>query len=144
MLDSLFHIPHEIAGIPVFGPGWALGLWVLFSIGLLVRLVRSQGWNQDTLSYFPLLLMVGAIVWLVLPAIEERDSSGNPIGLPIRGFGTMVMTGALLGIALAARRARQMGVNPEQITTLSLISVFAGAAGARVFYIIQFWHEIRR
>ena len=106
MLQTLFHIPREIAGFPVFGFGLALGVWVLFGLVLLARLVRRQGLNADTWSYVPLLALVAAaIIWL-LPAICDAE------GLPIRGYGVMLLLGIMAATGLLAWRARRVGLDP--------------------------------
>ncbi|MCP3694446.1 MAG: diacylglyceryl transferase, partial [Planctomycetaceae bacterium] len=53
MKQTLLTIPHEILGIPVFGAGWLLMIWLLWGAGTVTWLGRRQGWNRDTLSYLP-------------------------------------------------------------------------------------------
>ena len=111
MLDTLFYIPHEVAGLPLFGLGWALIVWGVFSVGLLVWLVRRQGWNDDTRSYLPLIAMV-AVAFYFLPAVEAVDpETGRRLGLPIRGFGMSLMVSIVLGVVLAMHQARRMSGN---------------------------------
>ncbi|HYW79063.1 MAG TPA: hypothetical protein VE890_05770, partial [Thermoguttaceae bacterium] len=77
MLQTLFFIPTEIAGIPVFGFGLVLAAWAVFSVVLMGWLVWRQGLSADTYSYLPVLALVGAVIWFVLPAVVK------PEGFPI-------------------------------------------------------------
>ena len=38
MLQTLFYIPLEIAGVPVFGVGWLLAVWAVVSVALLATI----------------------------------------------------------------------------------------------------------
>ena len=58
MRQTLFSIPYDVAGVPIFGFGVLLALWAVAGIVLLVWLVRRQGFNADTWSYVPLLAIV--------------------------------------------------------------------------------------
>ncbi len=133
MRQTLFWIPYEVGGVPLFGWGVLLALWALFSVGLLVWLVRRQGWNADTLGYLPVLLIVGAAI-VLLPRFF-------PGALPIRGYGVMLLIGVSSAVALAAHRARRMGVQPELIFSLAFWLFIAGIAGARLFHVVEYWEQ---
>lgn len=138
MLQTLFHIPWEIGGYPVFGFGVALGLWVVFGLVLLARLVRRQGFNADTWSYLPLLALVAAaIIWL-LPAICDAD------GLPIRGYGVMLLLGIAAATGLLARRARRAGLDSEIAVSILFWLFVPGIIGARAFYVIEYWPDFQK
>lgn len=141
MRQTLFYIPHEIFDLPVFGMGWALIGWAIASVVLLLWLVRRQGWNADTRSYLPLLLLVAAAFYFVLPMLEEGPPEGPPLGLAIRGYGVMLLVGVVCGVGLAVQQARRMGLDPELIYSLALWSFVGGIVGARAFYVIQYWHR---
>ena len=138
MLQTLFYIPTHAFGMPLFGFGILLGAWLVSSVALLAWLVRRQGFNADTQGYVPLLLLFGAFIAWGMPAIA------SPEGLAIRGYGAMLVMAIALSTWIAARRARQMGVNPEVIFSLAFWMFAAGIAGARAFYIIQYWPQFRR
>jgi len=93
MRQDLFYIPHEWLGVPVFGAGWLLILWAIAGATLLAYLWRRQGWNADTRSYVPLLVLMGLLIWLVLPRLEDISDVGSSAGLPIRGYGVMLLLG---------------------------------------------------
>ena len=88
------------------GPGLLLALWAVASIAIWRWLVWRQGWNADTWGYVPILLVIGAIIRWVLPTICE------PQGLPIRGYGVMIMLAVIAGTLLAAWRAGGSGSTP--------------------------------
>lgn len=143
MHPTLVEINWEPFGWPMFGFGWLLGAWLVIGALLMVWLVRRQGMNRDTLSYIPVILLVaGGIVaaqWIVL-----KDSQGNVVGLPIRGYGAMVLVATVAGIGVAVLRARRMGLNPELIYTLAFWMFVCGIIGARVFFVVQNWPQFRK
>jgi phosphatidylglycerol:prolipoprotein diacylglycerol transferase len=139
----LFHIPPKVFGIPVFGPvvdgsitrgpGLLLAVWVLFSLGLLVWLMRRQGFNADTRSYLPLLLLVGVMIWGLLPVVCDQD------GFPIRGFGVMLLLAVVAALGLSLWRAQRRGVDPDLILSLAFWMCLPGIVAARAFYVIEYW-----
>ena len=58
VLYSLFFIPDQVGGLPVFGLGLLLTLWLIGGAVVLVYLVRKQGFNADTKSYLPVFVIV--------------------------------------------------------------------------------------
>jgi phosphatidylglycerol:prolipoprotein diacylglycerol transferase len=139
MLQTLFYIPEQILGVPVFGFGWALLLWAVASAAILFSLVRKQGWNADTWGYVPLLLVLGAAVYWLVPWLAEPGR-----GLPVRSFGVMMMLGVVAGVSLSVYRARRMGVDPEVIFSLAFGMFLCGILGARLFYVIEYPGKFKR
>ncbi len=135
MLDILFYIPSNLFGWPMFGIGILLFVWAAASGGLLTYLVRKQGWNADTRGYVPVLLLIGAVICFLLNLLIEAR------GLPIRGYGTMVLLGVASGIWLAAVRGKRAGLNVELIFSLALWLFVAGMVGGRTFYVIEYWKK---
>ncbi len=131
--SNLFFIPLEVFGVPVFGFGLLLAVWVVFCLGMLVWLWWRQGFSADTWSYVPLLAVVGAILWWVLPAVCQ------PRGLPIRGWGTMVVVATVAATGLTLWRARRRGIDPELVLSLVFWLFLPGVVGARAFYVIEYW-----
>jgi phosphatidylglycerol:prolipoprotein diacylglycerol transferase len=78
--------------------------------------------------------MFGLVIYF-LPKLADIE------GMPIRGFGVMMLLGVVSGVWLAVRRARQMRVDPELILSLAAWLFIFGIVGARLFYIIQKWDE---
>ncbi|MBN1395781.1 MAG: prolipoprotein diacylglyceryl transferase [Pirellulales bacterium] len=133
MHQTLFHIPAEVAGLQVFGFGLLLAAWAVLSVGLIIWLAWRQGFNADTWGYVPILLLIGAIIAWVLPAL------GKGQGLPIRGYGTMMLLAVVTATALAVWRGKRAGVEPEAIYSIVFWMLVPGIIGARVFYIVEYW-----
>jgi phosphatidylglycerol:prolipoprotein diacylglycerol transferase len=70
----------------------------------------------------------------VIPWIESHIYYIGPI--PLQTWGTFVAAGYLLGAWLAARRAKQKGLDPEIIWNLSFWFFIAAFVGARLFHIL--------
>jgi phosphatidylglycerol---prolipoprotein diacylglyceryl transferase len=141
MCQTLFHIPPAVGGYPVFGFGLLLALWAVASVITLAVLVRRQGFNADTWGYVPILLLIGAIIAWLLPAICEKSANGVPLGLPIRGFGMMNLLAVVSGTLLAAWRAKRVGLDPDLIFSLIFWMLIPGIVGARAFYVIEYWQR---
>lgn len=133
MLRTLFHVPSEIAGMPVFGVGLLLALWAIGSAVLMIWLLRRQGFNADTRGYVPVLLLIGALIWLVLPRLCERQ------GLPIHGYGVMLLLAVVSAVALAVWRGRRVGIDAELVFAMAFWSILPGIVGARLFYVLLKW-----
>jgi phosphatidylglycerol:prolipoprotein diacylglycerol transferase len=133
MCQTFFHIPLEIAGLPVFGLGLLLGIWLVFSVGLLAWLAWRQGFNADTWGYVPILLIVAAVIAWLLPALCDEQ------GFPIHGFGIMLLLAVVSATALAVWRAKRLGLNSDLIYSLSLWMIVPGIIAARAFYVIEYW-----
>jgi len=144
MRQTLLYIPHELFGIPVFGLGWTLGVWLVFSVILLFVLSRRHGWTSEVLGYLPLLAVFGVALVALLPMLEVRPPGMAPLGLPIRGYGMFVLAGILAGMSLSIYRAKQIGMDPELIYSLAFWMFIIAIAGARLFYVIQKWNEFER
>ncbi len=135
MLRTIFYIPGDVGGFSTFGFGWLLTAWVVFSVILLAWLTYRQGFNADTRGWIPILMAVAAgIAWLMPNMVEEQ-------GLPIRGFGTMMLAAAIAAMGLAAWRAKHMGIEIDVIYSLAFVIFIAGIVGARLFYIAEYWNE---
>ena len=65
----------------------------------------------------------------------------EPRGLPIRGYGMMMLLAVLSGMGLAVYRARRVGVDPEMIFTLAFWLIVPGILGARAVYVAEYWSE---
>lgn len=139
MRQTLFYIPDRIFGWPMFGLGVLLAVWAVASVLLLAWLVRRQGWNAETRGYLPLLAAIGAVIWLLLPRVAEPG-----LGLPIRGYGTMLLIAVTSGSALAAWRGYRVGIDPELTISLIFWGFVPGILGARIYYVATHWHEFPR
>jgi phosphatidylglycerol:prolipoprotein diacylglycerol transferase len=133
MQSELLRIPYEWQGLPIFGIGALFVVWAIAALAIVVQLARKHGWGAETWSALPVLLFIGAAI-MVLPRVF-------PGGLPIRGYGVMLVAGVSAGVALAIRRARQVGLDHEIILSLTIWLVVAGVIGARLFYVIEYWEQ---
>ncbi|HEX5106181.1 MAG TPA: prolipoprotein diacylglyceryl transferase family protein, partial [Pirellulaceae bacterium] len=144
MRSTLFYIPAEVAGVPVFGVGWLLGIWLVLCIAILFWIWRQTGDSRELVGYLPFLAIVALVIVFMLPMMMQLGSDGQPLGVPIRGFGVMFMLATVAGVGLAAWRARQMGIDPDVIYSLAFWMVIAGLIGARLFFVVQYWHEFQK
>jgi phosphatidylglycerol:prolipoprotein diacylglycerol transferase len=89
--------------------------------------------------------VAAALVVFVLPSIEQTVAvqGGAPInlGLPIRGYGVLVLFGLLSGIGITIHRGRSLGLSPDLIISLGFWMMLGGVLGARIFYVVQKWDE---
>jgi phosphatidylglycerol:prolipoprotein diacylglycerol transferase len=138
MLQTLVWIPAQAWGWDVFGIGWLLGLWLVIASGVTVRQLVRQGMNRELWESLPLFALVAGGIIFILPRMLELSPAGIP-GLPIRGFGVMLLLAIVAGVGLCMRRAEQVGINPDHIISLAFWMIVAGIIGARLFYVIQYW-----
>jgi phosphatidylglycerol:prolipoprotein diacylglycerol transferase len=131
MRQTLFIIPYEVGGVPLLGEGLLLLAWGVVSAGVLAYLVRKFGVHKETQGALPLILVTGLAIW-VLPRLF-------PGGLPIRGYGVMVVLGVLAGVGLALQRAGFVGVRGETISSLACWMLVTGIVGARLFHVVEYW-----
>ncbi len=103
--------------------------------------IRARRTLRELLEAAPMWLIAAAVITVVLPNVEQRLPDGTPIGLPIRGYGVMVLLGLLAGIGITVHRGNRLGVASELIVGLGFWMMLGGVAGARLFYVVQKWDE---
>ena len=138
MRQTLFVIPAELFGIPLFGFGLVLGLWALLTGAAAWVIYRRTGGAAEILRQLPVMLLVGAGIWLAPRVIDVAG------GLPVRGFGAMMLLAVCAAVGLAVYRARQMRVDPEVVLSLAFWIFLPGIVGARLYYIAKNWRDFRR
>ena len=134
MCSEFFRIPVEYNGLPIFGFGLLLTVWLLAGGITTVYIGRKSDWSKDTWGYLPGII-IGAITLVLVPKLF-------PEGLPIRGYGVTVLTGSIVGIWMAVHRAKQVGLNPDILISLAFSLFICGIIGARLFFVIEYW-ELR-
>jgi phosphatidylglycerol:prolipoprotein diacylglycerol transferase len=146
--STLLYVPQFIEGdpfgLPVFGWGWLLIAWLLVAAVLIAAWGRFARVKLDWLSLLPYVALVAVGIVFVLPRllVEYDAGDGNiKLGLPIRMYGMFMVAAVVSGVLLAAYRARQMGIDPEVIYSLAMLMTISGIIGARLFFVIQYWHE---
>jgi phosphatidylglycerol---prolipoprotein diacylglyceryl transferase len=138
--STLFYIPHEIFGIPLFGWGWAVALTLIAAVIWGVLQLRA-GKNQSEIFSSGLMFLIALPLFVVvLPSVEQRWQDGTPIGLPIRGYGVMVLTGLLSGIGISSIRGQRLGIKTDTIIGLGIWMMLGGVIGARLFFVVQKWN----
>jgi phosphatidylglycerol:prolipoprotein diacylglycerol transferase len=70
----------------------------------------------------------------VLPALDDG------VGVPIRGYGVMLLVAAAAGTWLSIIRGRRMGFDADTILALGTEVFLWGLVGARLFYVLEY-HE---
>jgi phosphatidylglycerol:prolipoprotein diacylglycerol transferase len=144
MQSTLYVIPHALLGLPVFGLGWA-AIGVL--VALAIRWAYGRKVGESTASFQQSLPTWGIVVLLMVflfPRFELQDMEGNPLGIPIRGYGVMLLLAVASGLGLALLRARRLNMATDTILALAFWLFCGGILGARAFYVIQKWDEFRR
>ncbi|SMP38585.1 phosphatidylglycerol:prolipoprotein diacylglycerol transferase [Neorhodopirellula lusitana] len=148
MRRTLFLIPHEVAGLPVLGVGWLLIALAIYIVARLVWASRKKDAGPSALEIIAqegvLWALMAAIVVFVLPRAEIGNIAGDPVGLPVRGYGMFLMLAAIGSVGMAAYRAERAGLRSETILKLAPWTFIGGLAGARLFYVIQYRHDFIR
>jgi phosphatidylglycerol---prolipoprotein diacylglyceryl transferase len=63
------------------------------------------------------------------------------LGISVYGFGFMVVIAVAAGLALAVRRSRREGLDPEVLFELTPWLLLGGLVGARLYYVAEYWGE---
>ena len=136
MLTTLFHVPMRIpwgdGSLPLFGFGILLALVAFGGAAAVVVTAMRHGWRMAASILGGPLLLAAALVVFVLPALDDGQ------GVPIRGYGLMLLVAAAAGIRLSIVRGRKMGFDADTILALGTEMFVAGIVGARLFYVIQY------
>jgi phosphatidylglycerol:prolipoprotein diacylglycerol transferase len=59
--------------------------------------------------------------------------------ITLRWYGLLIASGALLGLTLATREAVRRGLDPDALTTATLVAMLTGFIGARTYYVAFNW-----
>ncbi|GAB5405973.1 MAG: prolipoprotein diacylglyceryl transferase [Aureliella sp.] len=141
--STLFFIPHEVFGLPLLGWGLGLGILVVAAVIWAAVSVASGRKPSDLAGGLPMWLLAAVGIIFVLPMVEVTQPNGTAIGLPIRGYGLMVLFGLLSGIAISALRGQQVGISLDTVIGLGFWMMVVGVIGARIFYVVQKWDEFQ-
>ena len=131
MASELFRIPIELGGVPLFGIGVLLAVWLLGFGALMAAHAVRRGIDADFWGYAQ-----PAAIGAVLIAIAPRFA---PEGIPIRGYGVMLLVAISTGVAMAVHRAKKHGIAADTVFALVFWLFVAGIAGARAFFVIEYW-----
>jgi phosphatidylglycerol:prolipoprotein diacylglycerol transferase len=136
MLSTLFHIPTRLTlgewSVPLFGWGLALALWAVWTAVTVGRSLVQRGWRDTATALAMPVAIMGGLIAFVLPALDDGQ------GIPVRGYGVMLLVAATAGTWLSIRRGRSMGFDADTIVALALQVFLWGLVGARLFYVIEY------
>jgi phosphatidylglycerol:prolipoprotein diacylglycerol transferase len=136
MRSTLFHIPTtvELGGtaVPLFGWGLLLAAWLVLAAGGFAWAARRHGLSRAVASLgLPVVLVAALLAW-VLPALDDG------VGVPIRGYGVMLLVAATAGTWLSIVRGRAIGIDADTILALATEVFIWGLVGARLFYVLEY------
>lgn len=136
MRSTLFHLPTavELGGtsVPLFGWGLLLAVWLVAAGAGFAWAALRQGPRRAAMSLGPPLVLVAALLGWVLPALDDGA------GVPIRGYGVMLLLAAAAGTWLTIVRGRRIGIDADTILALATEVFLWGLVGARLFYVIEY------
>ncbi|RCS40523.1 hypothetical protein DTL42_24425 [Bremerella cremea] len=134
----LIPIPDDVLGLPVLGFGWLLILWGVIVALWIFLLSRKPNFMQELVGHAMLFVVVAAAIVFVLPMLRVEEA--GQLGFPVRGYGVLLVLAIISAVGLAAYRAQRMGLNPEVIFSLAMVMIVSGVVGARLFFVLQYWH----
>lgn len=145
MRQVLFRIPWQgielgSVTIPLFGFGllfWILLALMGWAVYTTVMTPKSQdGQPQEKIDLGSVIFwIIMAVLVLQARVIGPRMA---PEGLPIFGYGVMLLIGLTSAVFLADWRARSEGLPAETIWDLAIWLFIPGIIGARLFYLVQY------
>ena len=137
MKQTLFYLPTEIFGLPLFGSGLLFWLILLLGAVAVLRAVWRKR-SDDALFYATIAALGVFIVRVVGPRIAESG------GFPIRGYGVFLMLAIALSTLLTIWRAKRRWNYPvDAILGIVFVAAFCGICGARLFYVVEYWPDVR-
>lgn len=141
MQSTLFVIPHAIFGLSMFGIGW-VALFVLLALACRWYWGKQRGEPTEAFtSSLPTWGVLLLIIVFLFPRFEMLDSTGQPLGIPIRGYGVMLLLAVKAGLVLSLHRGKSLGLSSDTVLALAFWIFVGGIIGARAFYVIQKWDE---
>ncbi|MEI6240711.1 MAG: prolipoprotein diacylglyceryl transferase family protein [Planctomycetia bacterium] len=136
MLSTLFHIPARLTlgdwSMPLFGWGLALAIWAVCGAVMVARSLLHRGWRDTAAALAVPLAITGGLIAFILPALDDGQ------GIPVRGYGMMLLVAAAAGTWLSIRRGRSSGFDADTLVALALEVFLWGLVGARLFYVIEY------
>ncbi len=137
MKQTLFYLPTQIAGLPIFGTG--LLFWAILIVGaitILRYLLQKRGGDAVFTAF---LVALGLFLARVVGPKISLES-----GFPIRGYGVFLTLAIVVSTSLTVYRGRKLWRYPlDALFGIVLFAAFFGIVGARVFYVAQYWREFQ-
>jgi phosphatidylglycerol:prolipoprotein diacylglycerol transferase len=142
MRSTLFHVPLQLGSgpdaWPLFGFGILLAVWGLAGGAVFARAWLRHGFRQAASALGLPLLVAGAMIAWGLPALDDGQ------GVPVRGYGVMLLAAAAAGTWLSIVRGRAAGFDADTILALGMEVFLWGLVGARLFYVIEYREQFFR
>jgi len=107
-------------------------LWIVLPLGGAVLIASFFGGENRSWSVTGLLALLGAALGLLGGWIFK----GLDVWVPIQGYGASILLGFVLGVWLAWRRGRLIGVEPSHALDVGLWGVLGGLVGGRLGYVV--------
>ena len=151
MRQTLFYLPEQLGPLDLFGVGWLLILWLFIGGLLVLRAIRRSDGKSEAMGLLPMIGLVALAIVFLVPRIEQDIPTGfatfPPVaaarGLPIRGYGVMLLFAVVSAVTLGIYRSQKAGLNHDLIFGLGFTVILAGIVGARLFFIIQYWNLMK-
>lgn len=61
--------------------------------------------------------------------------------IAIRSYSVMFAIGIFLGIVLACREAKRVGLDPPVVANVTIVAILVALIGARLYYVICNWES---
>ena len=136
MRQTLFFVPTEFFGVPLFGVGILFWLIAAYFLWRIVRNMLGRRNSGELVGDIAIGAVALAIVVWIAPALDFGR------GLPVRGYGVFLMLGIVTASLFAILRAKKKwNIPPELIVSIVLVEVISGIIGARVFYVTEYWQS---
>ncbi len=136
MKQTLFFIPTQIFGVPLFGAG--ILFWCILIAGvvaILRSLINRKDFGDACFYTFITTLGIG-VVRYIGPHLTEDG------GFPIRGYGVFLTIAILVSGSLTIWRGKKLWNYPvDLLFSLLFVAAIFGIVGARAFYVAEYWHE---
>ena len=116
MRSTLFYIPSalELGGgsVPLFGWGLLLAVWAVLGGAGFAWAAARHGFGPACRALgVPIMVVATMLLW-ILPALDDGA------GVPIRGYGVMLLVAAATGTWLSIVRGRAAGFDADTILAL--------------------------
>ena len=136
MRSTLFYIPSalELGGgsVPLFGWGLLLAVWAVLGGAGFAWAAARHGFGPACRALGVPIMVVAAMLLWILPALDDGA------GVPIRGYGVMLLVAAATGTWLSIVRGRAAGFDADTILALGTEIFLWGLVGARLFYVLEY------